>query len=123
VTGAVLDTQQAGDYRIVVSGSHGTTQLGKAEGRFTVHFQDLELDNASARPMMLAGLSQMTAPRGRAVPPESLGDLLRDLRKTPPEMIVQSQTKFTPWDRPEYFIVLVGLLCVEWYLRKKWGLV
>jgi uncharacterized membrane protein len=123
VTGAVLDTQQAGDYRIVVSGAHGTTQLGKAEGRFTVHFQDLELDNASARPMMLAGLSQMTAPRGRAVPPESLPDLLRELREAPPEMIVQSQTKFTPWDRPEFFLVLVGMLCMEWYLRKKWGLV
>jgi hypothetical protein len=123
VTGTVLDTQQPGDYKIVVTGAHDSTDLGKAEGRFTVHFQDLELDNASARPMMLAGLSQMTAPRGRAIPPEAFRDLLRELKKTPPEMIVQSQTKYTPWDRPEYFIVLVGLLCGEWYLRKRWGLV
>jgi uncharacterized membrane protein len=123
VTGTVLDTRQPGDYRIVVRGAHGTTDLGKAEGRFTVHFQDLELDNASARPMMLAGLSQITAPRGRAVPPESLPELLRELREAPPEMIVQSQTKSTPWDSPWFFVVLVGLLCAEWYLRKRWGLV
>ncbi|MEX2141394.1 MAG: hypothetical protein WD894_19160 [Pirellulales bacterium] len=122
-TGAILDTQEPGDYKIVVSGSHEGTDLGKAEGRFTVHFQDLELDNASARPMMLAQLSQMTAPRGRAVPPESLPELLRELQEAPPEMIVQSQDKYTPWDRPEFFILLVGLLCAEWYLRKRWGLV
>ena len=122
MTGAVLETQEPGDYKIVVSGSHEGTDLGRAEGRFTVHYQDLELDNASARPMMLAQLSQITE-RGRAVPPESLPDLLRELRETPPEMIAQTQDKYTPWDRPEFFILLVGLLCTEWYLRKRWGLV
>jgi uncharacterized membrane protein len=123
VTGAILDTQEPGDYKIVVSGSHEGTDLGKAEGRFTVHFQDLELDNASARPMMLAQLSQITAPRGRAVPPESLPDLLHELQETPPEMIAESQDKYSPWDRPEFFVILVGMLCTEWYLRKRWGLV
>jgi uncharacterized membrane protein len=123
VTGDFLDTQLPGDYKIVVTGSHEGADLGKAEGRFTVHFQDLELDNASARPMMLAQLSQMTPPRGRSVPPESLRDLLNELKETPPEMIAQSQTKYTPWDRPEFFILLVGMLCTEWYLRKRWGLV
>ena len=123
VSGAILDTQEPGDYKIVVSGSHEGTDLGRAEGRFTVHFKDLELDNASARPMMLAQLSQITFPRGRAVPPESLPDLLRELQETPPEMIAQTQDKYTPWDRPEFFILLVGMLCTEWYLRKRWGLV
>jgi uncharacterized membrane protein len=122
LAGTVLETQEPGDYKIVVIGSHGTTDLGRAEGRFTVHFQDLELDNPSARPGLLAALSKAT-PRGRAVPPESLPELLRELKEAPPEMIVQSQTKYTPWDRPEYFFLLVGALCVEWYLRKRWGLV
>jgi hypothetical protein len=88
-----------------------------------VHFQDLELDNPSARPMMLAALSRMAAPRGRAVPPESLPALLRELKEAPSEMIVESQTRYTPWDRAEYFLALVGALCVEWYLRKRWGMV
>jgi uncharacterized membrane protein len=123
LSGSVLETQEPGDYRIVVTGSHGPTDLGRAEGRFTVHFQDLELDNPSARPKMLEGLSKATPPRGRAVPPESLRELLRELKEAPPEMVVQSQTKYTPWDRPEYFLLLVGALCVEWYLRKRWGLV
>jgi hypothetical protein len=123
LSGSVLDTQEPGDYKIVVTGSHGGTDLGRAEGRFTVHFQDLELDNPSARPRMLAALSQMAAPRGRAVPPESLPGLLRELKEAPPEMIVESQTRYTPWDRVEYFLALVGALCVEWYLRKRWGLV
>jgi uncharacterized membrane protein len=122
LSGALLETQQPGDYKIVVTGSHGTTDLGRAEGRFTVHFQDLELDNPSARPTFLAALSQLTE-RGRAVPPESLPELLRELKKAPPDMIVESQTKYTPWDRVEYFLALVGALCVEWYLRKRWGLV
>jgi uncharacterized membrane protein len=121
--GTFLDTQQQGDYKIVVSGTHDTTDLGKAEGRFTIHYQDLELDNASARPMMLQSLAQMTPPRGRAVPPESFDDLLRELKETPAEQVVATQTKYTPWDRPEFFALVVALMCLEWYLRKKWGLV
>jgi hypothetical protein len=122
VTGSFLNSQQAGDYRVVVTGANGDTQIGQAEGRFTVQFRDIELDNPSARPTMLASLSQIT-PRGRAVPPESLPELFRELQKAPPESVVESQTKYTPWDRPEFFILVVGMLCVEWYLRKRWGLV
>jgi hypothetical protein len=89
-----------------------------------VHFQDLELDNPAARPAMLASLAKMTASSGgKPVPPEAFSDLLREIAEKPPKMEIESQIKYTPWDKPEFFIAVVGLLCVEWYLRKKWGMV
>jgi uncharacterized membrane protein len=122
--GWFVDTQEPGDYKVIVTATTGSQLVGTAEGRFTVHYQDLELDNPAARPAMLASLSKMTASSGgRPVPPEAFSDLLREIAEKPPEMEIESQTKYTPWDKPEFFIAVVGLLCVEWYLRKKWGMV
>lgn len=122
-TGAASDTQNAGDYRIEVSGLAGGASLGQASGRFVVHDQDLELDNPAARPALLAGLSKITAPAGRAVPYEDFPKLLEELKNKPPELKIESQTKATPWDTPWFFLAVVGLLSTEWYLRKRWGLV
>jgi hypothetical protein len=38
-------------------------------------------------------------------------------------MEVEAQEKITLWDTWPFFILFVGLISVEWYLRKKWGLV
>jgi hypothetical protein len=122
--GWFVDTQEPGDYKVIVTATSNSQLVGTAEGRFTVHFQDLELDNPAARPAMLASLSKMTASSGgKPVPPEAFSNLLHEIAEKPPEMEVESQTKYTPWDKPEFFIAVVGLLCVEWYLRKKWGMV
>jgi len=115
--GSFNDTQEAGDYQIVV-----TSGTERGSGRFTVQYQDLELDNPAARPAMMASLSKMT-PDGEAIAPERLGELFRKLQEKPAELQVERQTKNTPWDKPWYFLLIVGLLSGEWFLRKKWGLV
>jgi hypothetical protein len=38
-------------------------------------------------------------------------------------MTIETQIKLTPWDTWPFFVLFVGLISVEWYLRKKWGLV
>jgi hypothetical protein len=42
------ETQQAGDYTVVVSATRAGEELGTAKARFLVYEQDLELDNAAA---------------------------------------------------------------------------
>ena len=75
----------------------------------------------------MASLAAWTkAEGGRAVAAEELPTLFQSLADRPPEYEVR-QTRWklasTPTDAWLLFLALTGLLSVEWWLRKKWGLV
>jgi len=124
VVGAFDATTNSGDYAIVVTAEQAGAALGKARARFLVFEQDLELDNAAADPTLLASLSAMTKPSGgESLAPEELPELLRRLHEQPPELEVETQVKHTPYDTWPFFLLFVSVISVEWYLRKKWGLV
>lgn len=125
VSGSFDATQIAGDYVIEVNATDSQgAALGDARSRFLVFEQDLELDNAVADPTLLASLSAMTRQAGgQSLAPEELPDLLERIREQPQEMLIETQTKLTPWDTWPFFALFVGLISFEWYLRKKWGLV
>ncbi|MFO0791911.1 MAG: hypothetical protein U0805_20810 [Pirellulales bacterium] len=117
-------TSKPGDYRIVVKAKDGVTDLGSAEARFLVPNQDVELDRPAAEPTLMAQLAEMTKPAGgAAMAAEELPDLLKKLAAKPPELKEEVVAKVTYWDRWPFFLVFVGLLGGEWYLRKRWGLV
>ncbi|MCC7084466.1 MAG: hypothetical protein IT427_05620 [Pirellulales bacterium] len=120
--GSLRDAVNPGDYRIVVTATKDSALVGETSARFTVFEQDLELENAAARPELMASLAKLTASSGGdAVPPEQLPDLLKKLKEEPRDREVETETKFTPWDSSPLFLLVVGLLCGEWYLRKRWG--
>jgi hypothetical protein len=69
-------------------------------------------------------LSAMTRDAGGlSLAPEELPDLLRRIDERPKELEVEALVKQTPWDTWPFFVAFVSLISVEWYLRKKWGLV
>ena len=118
------ETTKPGDYRITVIAKDGNNELGKAEARFLVPNQDLELDRPAAEPTLMAQLAEMTKlAGGAALAAEELPDLLNRLANKPPELKEEIVAKVTYWDTWPFFLIFVGLLGVEWYLRKKWGLV
>ncbi len=119
--GSFRDTQTAGDYAIEVTATQKDQPLGTARARFLVFRQDLELDNASADSATLESLAAMTG--GQCLPPEQLPEQIRKLAEETKSLEVQQETKKSFWDTWYFFLVLVGLLAVEWYLRKRWGLV
>lgn len=124
VSGAFDDTQATGDYAVVVTAQQGGRAVGTARARFLVFEQDLELDNAAADPTLLSSLSAVTKEvGGQSLAPEELPDLLRRMQEQPPEMEVETQVKHTPWDTWPFLLLFVGVISLEWYLRKKWGLV
>ncbi len=125
VVGTFDGAQAAGDYAITVSASSPQgAALGDARSRFLVFEQDLELDNAAADPTLLASLSAMTGQAGgESLAPEELPQLLRKIQERPLEMDVETQVKLTPWDTWPFFLLFLGVISFEWYLRKKWGLV
>lgn len=118
------ETTKSGDYRIVVKAKDGGAELGTAEARFLVPNQDLELDRPAAEPTLMAQLAGMTKPAGgAALAAEELPDLLKRLANKPPELKEEVIAKITYWDSWPFFLIFVGLLGGEWYLRKRWGLV
>jgi hypothetical protein len=121
VIGSLRDAQTPGDYAIEVKASHNGETLGSARARLLAYQQDLELDNAAADPAALESLAAITG--GQSLAPEQLPELIGRLTRQTQNLEVQQETKTTFWDKWPFFLALVGLLGVEWYLRKRWGLV
>jgi len=123
--GAIFrETTTPGDYRIKVTGHDPSGQIGTAEARFLVPEQDIELDRPAAEPTLMAQLADMTTDAGgAALAPEELPTLMHRLAAEPPKLEEEVIAKDTYWDTWPFFLTFVGLLGVEWFLRKRWGLV
>jgi uncharacterized membrane protein len=119
--GTFRDTQAAGDFVIEVTAKQKGQLVGTARARFSVTPQDLELDNASADRDTMASVAKATG--GRLIEPEQLAKEIDKIAQQAQRLEVEEQTKKTLWDKWPFFLSLVGLLCVEWYLRKRWGMV
>jgi hypothetical protein len=120
-SGSVRDTEAAGDYTVRVTATSEGKEVGRAQARFLVVEEDLELDNPAADATVLDSLAMMTG--GKSLAPEELPDLFRRLAKDTQSLLVQTESKQTFWDTWPFFLLLVGLLGTEWYLRKRWSLV
>lgn len=117
-------TATPGDYTVTVTAKQGDKELGTATARFLVPDEDLELDRPAAEPALMAQLARMTTQAGgRALAPEELPQLLEELAEREPEVKQEVLKRVTYWDTWPFFLLFVGLLGIEWYLRKRWGLV
>lgn len=126
--GIVDPLQTPGDYRIEVRAAVQGRVVGEARGEFLVFDQDLELATAAADHEQMTRLAELTQEfGGKLVPAERLPEVLREIAAGSRQFQVDVQTSWrlgdTALDAWAVFIVLVGLLSVEWYLRKRWGLV
>jgi uncharacterized membrane protein len=121
LTGSFRDTLSPGDYTIRVTVNHRGQILGSAKARFLVADQDLELDNAAADPSLLDSLAAATG--GHSLAPEELPGLIQELIAQTDQLEEKTETKQSLWDSWPFFLIFVGLLGTEWYLRKRWGLV
>jgi hypothetical protein len=122
------DTRVPGDYTIEVDAMRQGAPIGTARTKFLVYEQDLELSDPAARPKQLAALSQLTQDfGGRLWAAEKLPSLFEQIRRQPPEMEMDVQTKWQLFDTGAdtwlVFLTIVACLGTEWLLRKKWGLV
>lgn len=112
-----------GDYWVRVEATQDGSSLG-LDGwtRFLVELRDLELDNPAADPALLAELAELSG--GTVVPPEQLTTLLDRWLVDPPgreRMTVFRRTLL--WDNAWLLAAFVALLSLEWFFRKRSGLV
>jgi uncharacterized membrane protein len=122
--GTFQQTEEAGDYTIQVTARSGEATLGEAEGRFLVVDQDIELDNPIADVDLMVGLAEITAQAGgEAIAPEELPALVARLADRTVELDEEIIRRVPLYDNWPFFLLFVGAIGCEWYLRKKWGLV
>lgn len=121
-SGRFLDTRQAGEYHVHVEASKGGNSIGlPAEARFVVYEQDLELHNPAADIPFLEELTRITG--GAMIPPEELGAHLRRLGQQGLNLEITEVAHVSLWDHWWLLIAFAGVMSLEWYLRKKRGLV
>lgn len=130
--GSFRMTDEVGDYTINASafnpldtgsgersGSQPETKYASA--RFTVLDRNIELENPIAETKLLESLTNVTG--GRTVPPEQLGSLLEEISQKSMDLVERRETKRTLYDSWPFLLSFIAILSVEWFLRKKWGLV
>ncbi len=118
--------EEPGEYQMEVTAQVAGESIGQNSARFTVQDLDLELSDPAANPEQLLQMSRVTQDAGgRGMTPEELPALLQKLRQEPPEMEIDVESKWrlgdSRWDAWTFFLVFVGLLTGEWFLRKEMG--
>ncbi len=121
-------TDNAGVYRIQVQALDGQNIIASSYSDIVIVKEDFELSDPAANPGLLDLLAKITSRvGGKAIAPEQLLSLIDDIKANPPQNELELQSKWqlgdTWWDAWGAFGMLVALLSVEWFLRKKWGLV
>jgi hypothetical protein len=101
----------------------------EAKVRFLVYQDTTELARQAADHVFLEKLAK--AGGGKAYRMEELPRVLQELKKQPLVQGQRPKTELYPdWRRsqttaflPGYLLAFVGLLGLEWFLRRSWGLV
>jgi len=140
--------RQAGEYVVEVTGTgkdvDGSEIRGTARARFLAYAEDLEKLRPAADHAFLTRLAELAGDSRRfhRADENEFRDFLQSLAtmqkvegKTRPDLWPdwrRNPASTTPWDQIAAlwnsaalacFLVFTSLLCVEWFLRRRWGLV
>ncbi len=122
-----------GEYRIVAlgSGKHPVTGKpvpGNSEARFLAYQDDAETSEKAANPDFLKDLA--TAGGGREYRPDGLKKFLEQLPSKPLPQPPPKPSKLPDWRTKDpspfllaFFLLFVQVLALEWFLRRRWGMV
>jgi uncharacterized membrane protein len=115
---AAFKPEEEGIYEISSEAFHGDKSLGTAKASFQVADSTEEFHNASMNSDLLKRLSSATG--GRHYSAEDLRTLPEDI-----SYIDKGASRIEEkdlWDMPFLFLLLAGVMCTEWILRKRKGL-
>ena len=114
-----------GTYRVEAEATFAGKTLGKDKTSFSVAFAYGETDDGRPRPDLLKKVAE--ASKGEFIPLSQWNDKTLDRiaaqldRIAPAEIVEQRQTQL--WSSLWPFGIILGLLSLEWWMRRKWGLI
>ena len=109
---------EPGLYRVRVSARVGDSVIAGSEDYVIAHDIQQEMFGAAQRPALLERVARETG--GRYYTPETASALPRDIVYTSSGTTVIEQLEL--WDTPVMFLSLLGLIALEWLLRRRRGL-
>src|SRR5581483_1452771 len=109
---------EKGTYKVEVTASGGKDNLGTAQSNFMVSDINKEFFDSSQNVELLKRIAAETS--GKYYPLNKASDMIQDLtyRDSKNSELVTKEL----WDMPINFMLLIGLVGTEWFLRKKKGL-
>jgi hypothetical protein len=115
---AAFEPKTAGLYRVKVEASRGNTTLGASERTVYVGGRDREFADPRLNEGFLRRLARESGGRYvRASDAARIIPLIDDSAKQRAE-----PEQRDVWQRPWALALVIGLLCAEWVLRRRWGL-
>jgi len=110
--------EQEGEYRAVLHNNVGTPE--QEELRFTVYTDSIENRFVAADPDLMSAIADTTG--GAAIEPSDIGQLPELLAEFQ-QLTHEEEDPVDVWDRLALFFAIIGLLSLEWFLRRRSGLV
>jgi hypothetical protein len=115
----VLEGLSPGRYRYTGTARMDGRVLGTVEGRFAVDSLGTELERLEADHEALHRIARASG--GRVWHPDSLAALGESMRSA--SRAGEERVQLALWDHPLFFAVIVVLASLEWFLRRRRGLV
>src|SRR5580765_1054706 len=115
---AALGPEQTGLYRVHAEARRGTTTLGSADRWMYVGGADREFTDPRLNEGFLRRVARNSG--GRYVRAADASKVLEWLQAAVPQNAAPERRDL--WHEPWALGLLIGLLCTEWILRRRWGL-
>lgn len=118
--GQLTDCTQPGDWTIAATAARDGQPVASRGARFTVFRQDLEMANPVANGLVMRQLAEETGREPQLA--EDIAAIFEELLERPAVYESEAEWIWSLWDSWPMLLVTVGLLSLEWFLRKRWGL-
>ncbi len=117
---AAFQTDQVGLYRVEADVRRGKESLGTVRDWMYVGGADREMTDPRQNQDVLQRLTRDSG--GALLDPNHLGDLANRLSASVARAVDAPKREKELWHTPWTFGLVVGMLCVEWGLRRRWGM-
>jgi hypothetical protein len=119
---ASISNLPAGDYFYQGSASKGGV-LGKDDGRFSIGAESAEYLNLKMNAPLLRSMAEITG--GKFYTPNTVSGFIDDLKKHPRfnQTSIVRESELALWNNLWLLMIAISAFAIEWFLRKRSGLI